>query len=139
MKRGKGIVPALTVMILLLCTAGCTTPSTPDAETKLCQDLAQLDLAFRNLEYLDPDSPIHELRIAQDQLTRAMEDVQTAADEVEQARTDDLEQSFTRLQKAMDDIPGNASPQEGMASIRDELAAFRLAYNQMGAEPHCSG
>jgi hypothetical protein len=139
MKKKYGIIVVSFLFLVLLCIgAGCTTQqSAPQAEAQLCQDLGELDAALMQMESLNQNSTTGELRDAQENVTEAMQQVRESGQGVNEARTRDLDTAYQNLENGVRAIPDDATVTEGLASIREELAAVRNAWRQFEAEVQC--
>ncbi len=139
MKKKYGLIIGSCLLIVLLCIgAGCVLePTTQEAEAQLCQDLGELDAALTQLESINQSSTTAELRAAQDDVTQAMNQVRDSGMQVAEARTRELDAAYQNLENAVRSIPNDATIEEGLASIRDELVAVRNAWTQLEAEVQC--
>ncbi|MDI6719842.1 MAG: hypothetical protein QMD46_09560 [Methanomicrobiales archaeon] len=139
MKNTLGWLVGLSVLLVLLCIgAGCVLePTTQEAEAQLCQDLGDLDAALTRMESSNQSSTTAELRAVQDDVTQAMNQVRDSGMEVAEARTREPDAAYQNLENAVRSIPNDATIEEGLASIRDELVAVRNAWIQLEAEVQC--
>lgn len=137
MKIDMRWIPALCALALCLVAAGCTQPTSQQAETSLCDALAELDQSLANLESIDETATVGELKAAEDQVTEAMNKVETAAADLDSARKAELQTAYRNLEDGVRSIPDDATIEEGLASITEERMAFRAAWQNMNAEANC--
>jgi tetratricopeptide (TPR) repeat protein len=137
MKNYLRWIPALCALALCLAAAGCSQPTSQEAEASLCEALSELDQAMQNLESINETATVGELKAAEDQVTEAMKNVETAAADLDSARKAELQTAYDNLENAVRSIPDDATIQEGLASITEERMAFRQAWENMNAEVGC--
>jgi hypothetical protein len=128
---------ALCALALCLAAAGCTQPTSQEAEASLCGALAELDQALQNLESINETATVGELKAAGDQVTEAMNNVATASADLDSARKAELETAYNNLEDGVRSIPDDATIEEGLASITEERMALRTAWENMNAEANC--
>jgi hypothetical protein len=140
MKKRYGIIVVSSLFLVLLSIgAGCTTQqSAPQAEAQLCQDLGQLDAALAQLEDITRTSTIGELKAAEENVTKAMQQVRESGQAVAEARTRELDTAYQNLENGIRAIPDDATIAEGRASIQEELAAVRTAERQLKTDARCA-
>ena len=86
---------------------------------------------------LGPDSTIDEIRSASDAYADALTAVVDSAKDLASVRTEPIETASNDLAQAIDDIPGDDTIPEALASIEEELAAFDSASEQAFASVDC--
>jgi outer membrane murein-binding lipoprotein Lpp len=127
------------VLLAGIAVAGCTQqPTSQQAEAQLCQDMADLDQAIKEVEAIKRDSTVGDLRAAENNVTMAMENIRTSAKDLKSARVTELETAYTNLENAVRSIPEGATVGEGLTSITEERIAFRQAWNNLFDELKCT-
>ncbi len=126
------------ILIFALFCAGCATETVPDAEAELCSDLVELNASLARLESLNTSSTMDEFRSAADQVRDDMQQVRSNAADVQEARADELVAAQENLDRAIQDVPGDATLEQALATVRDELAVVRVERDQYFADLGCS-
>lgn len=121
----------------LLLAVSCSNESTQEKTAQLCTDLATLGSAVTNLKNIDPNSTVGDLRTAEREVKTAFSDVQASARDVQDARLDDLESANNNLDKAIQDVPNDATLQDATISISDEALAVEAAQAQLRSGLGC--
>ena len=133
-----GILIAVLTVLGLVLAVGCEEELTPEeAEDQLCQDLAEFAVAVAQLQQVEPGTTVDELQTMKDDVAAAFETVKESAAEVAGVRIDDLEQAEANLEGAINGIPGDATIQEALGMIQDDVAAVVLAWDELEASLEC--
>ncbi|MDX2228158.1 MAG: hypothetical protein NW220_00880 [Leptolyngbyaceae cyanobacterium bins.349] len=130
---------ALTSLSLLLLIS-CASPqaSTQDKKAELCTNLARLNTSVATLKSMSPNSTVGDLRTARDQVKTAFVDVKASAETVQEAKLADLETAQNNLDRAITNIPNNATLQQASQSVAPQVAAVESAQAQMRSGLGCS-
>jgi hypothetical protein len=121
-------------LLLAACAAQPSSPQTGDA----CVSLAQFQASVAAFQELQPTAEsIGELQTAGLAVQRTFRDLREAAFELADARVTELNQAVDDLTSALDDAPEDATPDEVVASVEDELAAVSAAFDDLAAELDC--
>ena len=124
--------------IPLLMLASCAEPSVSDAQATYCQELTNLELAVVNFQSLSADSTVKDLKQAQEQVRSAFAAVKQAASTLEDAKVEQLEQSQQNLEKAVNDIPDDATLAEGLSSVSDKVGSVSEARQELFSSANCT-
>jgi hypothetical protein len=113
-------------------------PSEAEAVAQLCADLNTLQVADAAFDDLGPDSTINEIQAANAAYSDALDDVDASARDVVDVRTQPIDDAYDDLAQAINDIPGDATISDGLASIAPQLAAVDAAYASAFSGVDCS-
>jgi hypothetical protein len=128
----------LTLIVFpLLLAVSCSNETTQEKTARLCTNLATLGSSVANLKSINPNSTMGEFRTAEREVKTAFGEVQTSARDVQEARLDDLQTANNNLDEAIQDIPSNATLQEAVISISDEVLAVEVAQDQLRSGLNC--
>lgn len=131
---GVGLLVAVLAVAAIACD---DEPSEEEAVAQLCSDLTQLQAADAPFDDLGAASTIDEVEAANDAYSDALGDVVGSAGDVAEVRAQPIEDAYADLDQAINDIPGDATIVEALASITDELAAVDDAYDEAFASVDC--
>jgi hypothetical protein len=128
----------LTLIVFpLLLAVSCSNETTQEKTARLCTNLATLGSSVANLKSINPNSTMGEFRNAEREVKTAFGEVQTSARDVQDARLDDLQTANNNLDRAIQDIPSNATLQEAVISISDDVLAVEVAQDQLRSGLNC--
>jgi len=103
-------------------------------DQKLCGDLSSFKASVMKLDELGPNSTIGELKAAAKQ---ARESGQKVAKEAgKDPNAGDLSANIKDLQKAVDEMPSNATMSDAKATLQDEINAVKQSASSF-AQSHC--
>ena len=117
--------------------ASCAQPSVSDVQATYCQGLANLELAVVNFQSLSAESTVKDLKQAQEQVRSAFAAVKQAASTLEDAKVEQLEQSQQNLEKAVNDIPDDATLAEALESVSDKAESVSVARQELFSSANC--
>lgn len=137
--KKTGILFVALVLILACAGAGCVQPSEKEAEAQLCQDLGELGAALENMENTTLRSSVGDIRDGRDQVQSAMEKVRGSAAEVANIRLDRLNAAYEDLDRAVQDLPDDATVPEAIQTIRPYVQAVRDEQRNLYADLNCTG
>jgi len=137
--KKTGILFVALVLILACAGAGCVQPSEKEAEAQLCQDLGELGAALENMENTTLRSSVGDIRDGRDQVKSAMEKVRDSAAEVANIRLDRLNAAYEDLDRAVQDLPDDATVPEAIQTIRPYVQAVRDEQRSLYADLNCPG
>ncbi len=124
--------------IPFLMLASCAEPSVSDAQATYCQELANLKIAIVNFQGLSADSTVKDLKQAQEQVRSAFAAVKQAASTLEDAKVEQLETSQQNLEKAVKDIPDDATLAEALTSVSDKAQSVDVARQELFSSANCT-
>ncbi len=139
MKPLNFLFAALPLVILASCTTQNQSPqaTTQDKKAELCTNLARLNTSIATLRSLSPSSTVGDFKKAEDGVRTAYNNVKTSAQAVQEAKSSELDQAYTNLEKAMRSVPSNATLQQAAQSITPQVQAVQTARDQMNAGLQC--
>ena len=137
--KKTGILFVALVLILACAGAGCVQPSEKEAEAQLCQDLGELGAALENMENTTLRSSVGDIRDGRDQVKSAMEKVRDSAGQVANIRLDKLNAAYEDLDRAVQDLPDDATVPEAIQTIRPYVQAVRDEQRNLYADLNCTG
>jgi tetrahydromethanopterin S-methyltransferase subunit F len=114
----KNILYLSLTVVLLLSIAGCGQPSVDQAKANFCQDLGEFATAVVNLRQIDSSSTKQELQDAFSAAQRAWDDLKNSAGSLQNAQVDGVEAAVNDLQRSIDDIPDDATLEQGLVAVR---------------------
>jgi hypothetical protein len=127
----------LLLIPLVLVAASCGGTDTKEAETNLCKSLNDFEAALIALGDISLDSTVEDIQNNYKAVEDAWNKVVADTENVGTARSDDLKKAYDNLDKAIDDIPGDATVTEALQSIADEAAAVVAAWEQLFNDLDC--
>ena len=133
---GLGLLIAIVAVVSYAC--GDDEPSEAEAVAQLCADLTTLQAADAAFDDIGADSTVDELNDANAAFSDALDDVDASARDVVDVRTQPIDDAYDDLAQAINDIPGDATIVEGLASIAPQLAAVDAAYDSAFSGLDCS-
>ena len=133
---GLGLLLAIVAVVSFAC--GDDEPSEAEAVAQLCADLDTLQSADAAFDDIGADSTVDELNDANAAFNDALDDVDASARDVVDVRTQPIDDAYDDLAQAINDIPGDATIVEGLASIAPQLAAVDAGYDTAFSGLDCS-
>lgn len=127
----------ILALLLLVCLTGCMTQTARDKRDHLCANLESLHRAIAALNQLTDSSNVSALKQLEEQVTLAFREVKASAREISGTPMDDLEQAYTDLDNAVEDIPDQSTLPQAMAAIADQLTTLESALTRMQSGVRC--
>jgi hypothetical protein len=112
---------------LLLATAACQ-PSVDEAKAAFCADLAAYGQAVAGLKAIGPTSTVQQAKDSLKAVEQAHGNLAQSASGLKGAQADALEQEFKNLQKAITDIPNDATLAQAQATVKGATVSALAAY-----------
>lgn len=135
---GMAGILMVALVSLGLVTAGCEEELTPEeAQSELCEKLAELEVAVAGLAGLEPGSTVEDLEAVAGDIESAYDEVENAAEEVVEVNVSELQQSVEDLRSTIDGIPGDATIEEALAVIETQWTAVIAAWENLRADANC--
>ena len=119
----KNILCLSLTVVLLLSLAGCGQPSVDQAKANFCQDLGEFGTAVVNLRQINASSTKQELQDAVSATQQAWDNLKNSAATLENVQVDGVEAAVNDLQKSVDDIPDDATLEQGLVAVRGAALA----------------
>jgi L-alanine-DL-glutamate epimerase-like enolase superfamily enzyme len=129
---------AATLGTAVMLLTGCTSSPQEDVSTA-CTAAAAHGAALKSFqESLSPDATVEQVKAARDEVQKTYDDMVDAAEEVSQDRANALEQAWDELDKAVEDIPDDATLQQAADSLKNEAADVESARSDVASELNCT-
>ncbi|GAA2232575.1 hypothetical protein GCM10010413_33850 [Promicromonospora sukumoe] len=127
------------LLLLVIAPAACSGGDTPEDNTaQACSAADDLDTALTNFRStLSPDATVDDVRAARDELSQAWQTFDSAAKEVAQDRAQELDDAWAGLQKAVDDVAGEATVAGALSTLEDEAQGVKDARDDVVSELGC--
>jgi hypothetical protein len=123
---------------LLLALVGCgQQPSTPEATTAFCQDLATLKQDLATLASLTPQSTVGELNTTRDRIQLSLDKVKRAESTLQNARLDELKKAEENFKKTVNGISKKDTLADAATQVRQAGAEVEAARAQTSAAVQC--
>ena len=119
----KNILYLSLAIVLLLSLAGCGQPSVDQAKANFCQDLGEFGTAVVNLRQIDASSTKQELQDATNGVQKAWGDLKNSASTLQNVQVSGMESAVNDLQKSVDDIPDDATLEQGLVAVQQAALA----------------
>jgi hypothetical protein len=119
----KNIIYLSLAVVLLLSLAGCGQPSVDQAKANFCQDLGEFATSVVNLRQIDASSTKQELQDATNSVQKAWDDLKSSAGTLQNVQVDGVESAVNDLQKSVDDIPDDATLEQGLVGVQQAALA----------------
>ncbi len=132
----KKIIPIIGFCCLVL--ASCGDSSVSDAQATYCQELAKLEQALANLRGISANSTVKDLKQAQQEVRSAFANVKQAASKLKEVQVEQLETSQQNLEKAVSDIPDDATLAEALTSVTDQVKTFGETRQKLFSSANCN-
>jgi len=128
----KLVALVMVVLALALTVVACGDEQTPEeARQQLVTDLQAFEVTVTNLKSLSATSTVDEWKAAKEEAQTAWTKVVESAAAVKEAEVGEVETAWDNLAKSVDDLDADASLQEALPTLTEELAALRSAYDDL--------
>ncbi|MFE7504273.1 hypothetical protein [Promicromonospora sp. NPDC057488] len=135
MRRTAGVLVGLMLLGTAACSGGDTAEENTAQACGAADDLTTALDDFRST--LTPDATVDDVRAARDELSSAWQTFDSAATEVVQDRSEELDEAWAGLQKAVDDVAGDATVAGALSTLQDEAAGVKTARDDVVSELDC--
>lgn len=133
MRAQRVVVMAVLVVGLAACSE-----DPEENTTQACDAEVQLESALENFDsVVGPDATIDEIRQARAQVADAVDQLTEAADDVAADRADAVDQAWSDLDAAVDDVDGDDTVPEAVDSLRDEASQVATAREDLVTDLDC--
>jgi hypothetical protein len=135
-----GVVSAIALLVLsLVALSACSDdePSEEEATSAYCGDLNDLESALGAYADLSVNSTIDEVNEAQEGVEDAYADVQASAEDVADARIDDLESAYEDLANSAAEISGEDTVGEAYTTLATNAQAVDAARENLSSSANC--
>jgi hypothetical protein len=128
---------AATVVLGVAMTACAPQPTTPP-EAGACQSLALLEASIDAFRALDPATATSADYLAVWSAGRTYYlDLQDYLDQIQFSEAGAVNDAFSDLENAINDLPDDASPADAAAAIQPQLDAAEAALTSVGPDLNC--
>ena len=104
---------------------------------KVCQDISALDSALSNFKSLNSNSTIKEAKMAEDRVSKAVDNLGKSAKEARPEQYKALKEAHKDLHKAVDDAPKDATLGQIETNISTSRERVQTAYNDLASSVTC--
>ncbi len=140
--RSIGTRTAFTIgVLLMLVVSACTNQATQsEAETAVCDSLAELDSSLQALADLDPASAsIEDVQAAREDVQASFDQVREEITGIDDADDAALDSAWNEVAQAIDDFPSDEPIEDALATIQPGIDAVRDAHSEMANGLGCEG
>lgn len=130
-------IMALLGVLLITIMAGCGQQSVEEAESQVCSSLAELRTALAGLTNVTADTEVETAQAAVEQVRTAWNNVSAAAETLQEARANELQNAYDQYTQAVDDIPGSATLGEAGQTIAQAATQFNTEVDAIYGELNC--
>jgi len=137
MHRSRFHRVAITLVVAMTLVACAPQPTTP-AEGGACQSLALLQASFTAFNDLDPETATSADYLAVWSLGRQYYlDLQDYLDQMAFEQASAVNDAMSDLERAINDLPDDATPQDAAAAVQPELDAATSALASVDSDLDC--
>jgi heat shock protein HslJ len=122
----------ILAVLALVGLAGCRNQSVPEATELFCASLQAFSDSVKQLEQISADTTVGDARQISQDIDRSWQEVERAARDVADAKTDAVAASRNDLQRTIDSISGRDTLAEAAASVSASAAEVRAAVADLG-------
>ena len=139
MKTHWLVLVGILVAVLGIAAVACDDDaSEAELTIEVCRDFVDLQAADAAFDTLDENSTLDEIRSVNVAYSNALEEVVDSAADLADVRSEPIEAAYDDLNQAIADISSDATIQEALLSIEDELVAVDNAYDQFFSSLNCA-
>lgn len=107
-----------------------------NAVENLCSGLAEFSNAVSGLKGLDPESGDFEAQASA--VENSWQDVESDAQDVEQADVATLKSAWSALESAIDELPSDTTPAQALQAVQPQITALEGAVQETEGQLDCS-
>jgi hypothetical protein len=144
MDREHPILAAVLIAVVAILTFGIVValveddePTQAQAEEQFCDDVGAYLASLGALRDVDVNTPIEEFEDAREDVRTTYENMINSAQQLREARIDELEQANANLEAAIGDIDDEATLQQALDSIKDEADQVAEEISQLLNDVNC--
>jgi flagellar hook-basal body complex protein FliE len=128
---------ALGAAVALL--TGCGSTDTPqENEAQVCAATKAYASALTSFkDALTPTSTVDQVRTAREEVAKTHNDLLDASEDVAKDRVDAVKEAEQSLDRAVKDVPDDATLAQARASLRDEAVKVQAALSDLGTAASC--
>lgn len=122
----------MVVLALALAVVGCgNEETTEEAKAQLVTDLEAFQTTVTTLQGLSATSTVDEWQSAKDDAASAWTKVVESAADVKEAEVGQVETAWGDLEQSINDLSGDATIQEALPTLTEELTTLKAAYEDL--------
>jgi hypothetical protein len=114
-------------------------PTQQEANEEFCDATAEFVASLRVVEDLDRDSTLEEIEEARDRVVNAHDAMIAASQDVVDTRLDEFEEAWEELRDAVQDLDADATLDQALDDIDEELQNASTEAAQLLNDVNCSG
>ena len=131
-KVSKFAAVLLLVLALAVVSAACgEEETTEEAKQQLMTDLQAFETTVNAMASLSATSTVEEWKSAREDTQEAWDKVVTSAADVKEAEINNVQSAWDELAKAVDDLPDDATLQDALPQLTEELNSLKAAYDDL--------
>jgi hypothetical protein len=127
------VIAALAVTVLFACER----ENAVTARADFCEQLVEFQEALAQVPRMESTTQVADLRRGWQRVQEEYHDLADDARQLNEARARDLKRASDNLQRAINQIPPNATVAEAATMLRGPAAEFEAASQQMRASVQC--
>jgi uncharacterized protein YceK len=109
-----------------------------NAEAKLCQNMSEKQSAIRNYPDINQDTPLSAVKDANDQVEKAVNDVQASANKIDNPGTLQVQAAWKELQSSVNNVPGGRSTVgDASDSVQANASKLQAAWDRLYGSMQC--
>jgi hypothetical protein len=125
------------VAALLLLGVACAQETTAEKQQTVCEEVSQLNAAVKSLDDLGPTATVDQLKDAEQAVREQAEDVRRAFRSLEESKEENLDQAVENVKQTVRSISGDDTIAQAKATVAQDLAAVRVAAEQLATTYNC--
>jgi hypothetical protein len=125
------------VAALLLLGAACEQETTAEKQQAFCEEVSQLNAAVKSLDDLGPTATVDQLKDAEQAVREQAEEVRRAFRSLEESKEENLDQAVENVKQTVRSISGDDTIAQAKATVAQDLAAVRVAAEQLANTYNC--
>jgi hypothetical protein len=130
-------VSVVLACLFLLVTAGCSQPSSQEAELDFCGAMRNVETALDSLQAIGPTSTIDQYNAAVAAVDTAVADLKTAAGDVEAARAAEVENAVNTFKTSVGTINDDTTLAAASATVNASAMILRQSFDETYAAVSC--
>lgn len=139
MKRATLLLVSLLAASMFAFIACDDEPTQQEANEQFCDDTAEFIASLRVVRDLDSDATLEEIEAARDRVKAAHDAMIGSSVGVVEAQLDDFEEAWAELETAVDDLEADATLEEALGQVDDEVENASTTASQVLNDVDCGG
>lgn len=122
---------------LLFAGVACDQETTAEKQQTLCEEVSQLNAAIKGLDDLGPTATVDQLKDAEQKVREQAEDVRKSFRSLEESKEENLDQAVENVKETVRSISGDDTIAQAKAAVAQDVAAVRVAAEQLATTYNC--